>query len=140
MPEGTVTLTVPSHPRYLYIIRSVLYPLVVEAGFGRKCARHVVLAVDEACSNIIRYAYEGAHDKPITITIMDEAERFVVRLRDLGKKAERSSIAPRSLEDVRPGGLGTHFMAVVFESVTYDTSQEQGTVLTLEKKKVQVKT
>lgn len=134
-----VTLTVPSHPRYLYVIRSVLYPLAVEAGFTKKCARHIVLAVDEACSNIIRHAYGNDPDKPITVTIQDEPERFVVRLRDLGKKADRSSIAPRALEDVRPGGLGTHFMAVVFESVTYDTTQEQGTLLTLEKKKQQVK-
>ena len=55
----TVTLIVPSHPKYLYIIRSAVYPLVIEAGFPKKEARKIVLALDEACSNIIKYAYEG---------------------------------------------------------------------------------
>jgi anti-sigma regulatory factor (Ser/Thr protein kinase) len=138
-PQGTaVTLTVPSHPKYLYVVRSALYPLAVDAGFGKKGARQIVLAVDEACSNIIRHAYDGETDKAITLTVTDEAGRFIVRLRDYGKKAEQSAIAPRDLADIRPGGLGTHFITTVFDSVDYDTSFPEGTMLTLEKKKQQV--
>jgi anti-sigma regulatory factor (Ser/Thr protein kinase) len=135
-----VTLTIPSHPKYLYVVRSALYPLVLEAGFPKKEARKVVLAVDEACSNIIRYAYSGDPTKTITMTVEDGAERFVVRLQDYGRKAERAEIAPRDLKDIRPGGLGTHFISQAFESVSYDTDQGQGTILTLEKRKRQVKT
>jgi anti-sigma regulatory factor (Ser/Thr protein kinase) len=137
---GTVTLTVPSHPKYLYAVRSALYPLVLEAGFPKKEARKVVLAVDEACSNIIRHAYSGDPTKTITMTVEDDAQRFVVRLRDYGRKVDRAEIVPRDLKDIRPGGLGTHFINQVFESVSYETDQGQGTLLTLEKKKQQVKT
>jgi len=136
---GIVTLTIPSHPRYLYVVRSALYPLIVDAGFPKKEARKIVLAVDEACSNIIRHAYDGDHTKTITLTVEDGEESFVLRLRDYGRKAERAQIAPRDLKDIRPGGLGTHFINMVFESVNYDTSQGEGTLLTLEKKKQQVK-
>ena len=136
--SGPVTLTVPSHPKYLYVVRSALYPILVDAGFVRKDARKIILAVDEACSNIIKHAYEGDPAKTITLTIIDTADRFTVRLRDYGKKTDTSKIAPRNLEDVRPGGLGTHFMGAAFDAVTYDTNQEQGTLLTLEKKKQQV--
>ena len=135
---GTVTLTVPSHPRFLYVVRSALYPLALDAGFSRKDARRIVLAVDEACSNIIRHAYGGEGTKTITVTVADDSERFSVRLRDFGIKAARASIAPRRLDEVRPGGLGTAFMAQVFDRVDYDTSVEQGTLLTLEKRKQQV--
>ena len=137
---GTVTLTVPSHPKYLYVVRSALYPLILEAGFPKKEARKVVLAVDEACSNIIRHAYSGDPTKTITLSVEDDAERFVVRLRDYGRKVEREKVVPRELKDIRPGGLGTHFINLAFESVNYDTDQGQGTLLTLEKKKQQVKT
>ena len=137
---GTVTLTVPSHPKYLYVVRSALYPLVLESGFPKKEAQRIVLAVDEACSNIIRHAYSGDPTKTITMTVEDEAERFVVRLRDFGRKVERSEIVPRDLKDVRPGGLGTHFINKAFDSVSYDTDGGPGTLLTLEKKKQQVKT
>lgn len=135
---AAVTLTIPSHPKYLYVVRSALYPLAVEAGFGKKGARQIVLAVDEACSNIIRHAYGGAADKTITVMVTDEAERFMVRLRDYGRKADPAAIAPRDLADVRPGGLGTHFLKVTFDTVHYDTSPPEGTVLTLEKRKQQV--
>jgi len=137
--SGPVTLTVPSHPKYLYVVRSALYPIVADAGFGRKDARRIILAVDEACSNIIKHAYEGDPTRTITLTITDDADRFTVRLRDYGRKADAAKIAPRDLEDVRPGGLGTLFIGAAFDAVTYDTNQELGTLLTLEKKKQQVK-
>ena len=134
-----VTLTVLSHPKYLYVIRSALYPLVIEAGFSKKEARKIILAVDEACSNIIKHAYEGDHTKTITVSVSDDAERFIVRLRDYGRKVDAATIVPRKLDDIRPGGLGTHLMGSAFDIVTYDTNREQGTLLTLEKKKQKAK-
>ncbi len=131
----TVSLTVPSHPRFLYVVRSALYPLVIDAGYSRKEARKIILAVDEACSNIIKYAYEGDHTKQVSVTVTSAADGLSIVLKDWGKRVDRSAIAPRKLSDVRPGGLGTHFMQTVFDSVNYDTSGEQGTVLTLVKKK-----
>ncbi len=131
-------LTIPSQPRYLYVVRSALYPLVLEAGFPKKEARRIVLAVDEACSNIIKYAYRGDPGGTITMTVEDTADSFTVMLRDRGRKVDAAAIAPRDLSDVRPGGLGSHFMKVAFDTVSYDTSQGEGTLLTLVKKKQQV--
>ena len=133
--QDIVTLTVPSHPKFLYVIRSALYPVIIDAGFTKKDARRMILAVDEACSNIIKYAYEGDYTRPILLTVTIEPTRLSIQLKDSGKKADTSKIAPRDLTDIRPGGLGTHFMGMVFDTVTYDTNQEQGTLLTLEKKK-----
>jgi anti-sigma regulatory factor (Ser/Thr protein kinase) len=130
-----VALSVPSHPKFLYIVRSVLYPLALDSGFSKKDARKIVLAVDEACSNIIKYAYAGDTTKTISITVANEADHISVRLVDYGRKIDAARIAPRDLQDVRPGGLGTHFMGEVFDTVAYDTGQDQGTVLTLLKKK-----
>jgi anti-sigma regulatory factor (Ser/Thr protein kinase) len=134
----SVILTVPSQPKYLYVVRSALYPLIIDAGFGKKDARRIVLAVDEACSNIIKHAYGGDPAKTITVTVEDRGDRFTVMLRDLGRKADPAAIAPRDLADVRPGGLGSHFMKMAFDTVSYDTSQGEGTLLTLVKRKQQV--
>ena len=134
----SVSLTVPSHPRYLYVVRSAIYPLVLDAGFGKKEARRVVLAVDEACSNIIKHAYSGDPTKTIEVVIEDDLDSFRVRLRDRGKKVDAAAIEPRDLADIRPGGLGAHFIKAAFDTVTYDTSQGEGTLLTLVKKKQQV--
>ena len=133
-----VTLTVPGRPPFLYVVRSAVYPLALQAGFGRKGARQIVLAVDEACSNIIKHAYGGGSDKPIAITVSDGPDAFVVRLRDEGTKADAAAFTPRDLADIRPGGLGMHFIRQVFDGVTYDTNRAQGTELILEKRKQQV--
>ena len=130
-----VALNVPSHPKFLYIVRNVMYPLAVNSGFSKKEARKIVLAVDEACSNIIKYAYAGDATKTISITVANEPDHLSVRLIDLGRQVDEAKIAPRDLDDVRPGGLGTHFIGTVFDSVVYDTAQDHGTVLTLLKKK-----
>ena len=133
--KEVVSLLVPSHPKYLYVIRSAIYPLVLEAGFPRRDAQRVVLAVDEACSNIIKYAYEGDYTKSYSLDVTIEQGRLAIELKDSGKKPDISKIAPRKLDDVRPGGLGTHFIASVFDLVKYDTSREACTVLTLVKEK-----
>jgi anti-sigma regulatory factor (Ser/Thr protein kinase) len=130
-----VTLIVPSQPRYLFVIRSAIYPIVIDAGFSKKEARKIVLAVDEACSNIIKYAYEGDHSKTIALKVSVDQGTLAIELKDSGKKPDVAKIAPRKLDDIRPGGLGTHFMAEVFDRIDYDTSGEAGTVLTLVKKK-----
>jgi len=128
-----VTLIVPSHPKYLFVIRSAVYPIMVDAGLSRKEARKVVLAVDEACSNIIKYAYEGDYSKTIALKVSVDQGALTIELKDSGRKPDVEKITPRKLEDIRPGGLGTHFMAEVFDRIDYDTSSEAGTVLTLVK-------
>lgn len=129
-----VSLTVPSHPKYLYVIRSALYPIVIDAGFTRKEAGRIVLAVDEACSNIIKYAYEGDHTKTISVDVDISSGEIEIRLTDSGRRADVSKISPRRLEDVRPGGLGTHFINSVFDAVQYDTGRAEGTMLILKRR------
>lgn len=130
-----ITLVVPSHPKYLRVIRGTLQPVVAEAGFSEAEARKIILAVDEACSNIIKYAYEGDYTKTITLNLRSNPEKLIIELKDSGKKPDVSRIAPRKLDDVRPGGLGTYFIASVFDVVEYNTDNETGTVLTLMKMK-----
>jgi anti-sigma regulatory factor (Ser/Thr protein kinase) len=133
--KDVVTLMVPSHPKFLPVVRSALYPLVIGEGFSKKDARRIVLAVDEACSNIIKYAYEGDHSGSIAVNVSVGQDKLVVVLKDTGKKPDIASITPRKLDDIRPGGLGTFFISAAFDTVEYDTSGAVGTVLTLVKDK-----
>ena len=130
-----VALTVPSQPKFLYVVRSAAYPVVIEAGFSRKEARRIVLALDEACSNIIRHAYAGDPEGTISLTLTVTGTELRIELRDTGKQVDATTIAPRDLKDVRPGGLGTHFINAVFDTVRYDTSGRAGTLLTMQRKR-----
>ncbi len=131
----TISLTVPSQTKYLYVVRSAVYPVVIGAGFSKKEAGRIILALDEACSNIIRHAYGGDPGGTISLAASVLPDELRFEIRDTGKRVDVSLIAPRKLEEVRPGGLGTHFISTVFDSVHYDTSGPAGTVLTLVKKR-----
>lgn len=130
-----VSITFPSRPKFLYVMRSAVYPVLVDAGFSKKDTRKIVLALDEACSNVIKHAYEGDPAGTISLTLDVSDTDLRIEIRDTGKKVDISTIAPRDLAEIRPGGLGTHFIGSVFENVEYDTSGPKGTLLVLTKKR-----
>jgi anti-sigma regulatory factor (Ser/Thr protein kinase) len=87
----------------------------------------VVLAVDEALTNIIRHAYQGKAEQPIEVSfrriqaVRDGAGRpaLEIVLEDRGVTVERGKLYGRKLEDVRPGGLGLHFIKHGMDTVEF---------------------
>lgn len=129
-----IKLSIPSDPKYLGLIRKVLRELLDSHDVPDDTARRLILCVDEACANVIKHSYEGSCDEPIEATFTIEGDDFKVQIRDYGKQCDTSQIKPRSLEDVKPGGLGTHFMNEIMDEVSYCTNRAKGTMLTMIKK------
>ena len=103
-------------------------------GAGGDCSHDVVLAVDEACQNVIRHAYRGA-DGEIELTILRDGGDLVVYLRDFAERVDPSRIRPRRLEDVRPGGLGTHFIQELMDEREYGVPETgEGNLLRMKKR------
>lgn len=104
-------------------------------GFGEDVAGNIVLSLDEAMTNVIKHAYDGASNKPIEIELesfnSDNRAGVCIRLRDFGKCVHRSEIKSRDLADVRPGGLGVHIMTECMDSVDYAPANGGGTTLTM---------
>jgi anti-sigma regulatory factor (Ser/Thr protein kinase) len=93
----------------------------------------IILAIDEAAQNIIRYAYETKKSGPIQVEIV-EGSNLTVKIRDYGKQVDLSLIKPRNLDDVKAVGLGTHFINTICKNVKYEhaTDGKGGTLLTLD--------
>jgi serine/threonine-protein kinase RsbW len=93
----------------------------------------ILLAIDEAVQNIIRHAYEMKTEQPIDIEIL-QSKNFSIKIRDYGKQVRLSSIAPRKLDEVRPGGLGVHFIRTICKNVKYEHAKDSkgGTILILD--------
>jgi anti-sigma regulatory factor (Ser/Thr protein kinase) len=94
----------------------------------------MVLGVDEACTNIIRYAYQLRDDQPIALSIEGLRNCIRMRLRDYG---EQTQTAPNPMRDrphetLRPGGLGLHLIRNAFDEVDY-VLKPRGTELVLTK-------
>lgn len=125
-----IKLSFPSHPKFLSVIRMAISQVAREM-FDKKEVKNIVLAIDEACTNVIKYAYQGKYNKRIIVTANVKDSRLEVTIRDFGKKANPKTFKPRSLKNVRPGGLGLFFIRKIMDQVEYDTSAKVGTTLRL---------
>ena len=128
-------LTVASDPKHLRTVRALACAAAHSAGFDRTDANSVCLAVDEACTNVIRHAYLGDPTRRIEIRFRIRSERIDVTVRDWGRKVDPSAIQPRDLADVRPGGLGVHFIREIMDEVTYDPGAGDSTELRMTRRR-----
>jgi len=116
-----------SNPEMLCVVRHALAQLAETLGFSRAECRAVVLAVDEALTNIIRHGYGGEEGHPIHASFRWIAVRrdgkhgraLEIVLEDSGKKIDCAKLCGRPLEDVRPGGLGMHFINECMDAVEF---------------------
>jgi len=129
----TVVLSIPSNPEHMKLVRGLMSAAAEVVGFKKPDINCLCLAVDEACTNIIRHAYDGQPDRRIEIRVAMCDDCLEVRLRDYGRKVPPEEIKPRDLKDIRPGGLGVHFMREIMDEVVYDTSVDVGTELRMTK-------
>jgi anti-sigma regulatory factor (Ser/Thr protein kinase) len=115
-----IELRFPAKPDRLRLIRRVIQDTSEFAGADAKRAEQAVIAVNEAIMNIIQHAYAGDDSGEILLHIINAPQGLVFSLTDFAKPVDISRIKPRELDDIRPGGLGTHFMNEVMDSITYE--------------------
>jgi serine/threonine-protein kinase RsbW len=93
-------------------------------GFSEEDAANIVLAVDEACTNIIKHAYQNAADGEIEISIVPSDRTFEIRIYDNGKTFDPSTLSPPDLKEHigrhRRGGLGVYLMKRLMDKVVYN--------------------
>ncbi len=129
----TIEFRVPSDPKVLKIVRLSVSWLCELAGFSEEERNSTTLAVDEACSNIIRHAYQGDQHQPIIITCKLLDNGIEITLQDFGRSVREEEIKPRDLDEIRPGGLGVHLIKSVMDVVQYESNENEGNKLTLAK-------
>lgn len=108
----------PARPERLRDIRRAVAETAGLLGCSDALVRDIVLAVDEACQNIIRHAYCG-RDGDIVVQVGRDDHRLVVRLIDFAPPVDIAKVCPRPLDELRPGGLGTHFIRAVMDEVDF---------------------
>lgn len=129
----SLEIRLTSDPRWLQVLRAAVGQVGQLAGLTPQAADHLKLAVDEACANIIRHAYEGQRGRPIVATFSLHPDRLEVCLRDFGKKVPPDSIRPLTLDSSRVGGLGVRLMHECMDEVVYEPADGEGMVLRLVK-------
>ena len=121
-----------SHPANLSLVREFVRQFLKPLSFSDTEKDLIVLGLDEACTNIIRYAYHHEPNELIVLIceLLDHGVRF--HLRDFGTQCAPDKLHGRPLELIQPGGLGIHLIRRAFSQVDYNLKKE-GTELVLEK-------
>jgi sigma-B regulation protein RsbU (phosphoserine phosphatase) len=123
MPEfrskRVLQLRFPARAAELKRIREAVRESVEGCGCSAKSTADIVLAIDEACQNIIRHAYRRESDNVIELEIEHRGDGLVFSLLDHAPTIDPSQVKPRDLDDLRPGGLGTHFIRRVMDEVDF---------------------
>jgi serine/threonine-protein kinase RsbW len=94
----------------------------------------IVLAVDEALTNIIRHGYNNQPGK-IEITISCQQNQFTIRLYDWSANFDPTQVALPDLDTPlsqrKPGGMGVHIMRQLTDDLQYQILPDGRNELTL---------
>ncbi len=120
-----VCLSIKSHPENLRSVRSLITNVLLTIKVSEQDSQNIILAVVEACSNIIKHGYKNDYNQKIDLTINVKAKILTISIIDKGLKFDINSFEPRDVSKVRPGGLGVHIIKQVMDMVEY-TQTSQG--------------
>ena len=114
-------LTVTSTTDNLSRIRSFVQNYADKFGLDSEITSKIVLAVDEACTNIIKHAYRYSPDGKITVKLKTDKKKFSVTIIDEGGHFDPQQIPDPVLEKMqkRGGGLGMFLMKKLMDEVEY---------------------
>ncbi len=109
-------LTLPARPERLALVRAIIQRVAESSGCSNELVQKLVIAINEACMNIIQHAYRGVDNGEFVIEVSRVAQSLCFRLEDYADPVDLDKIKPRDLDDIRPGGLGVHFIREIMDS------------------------
>jgi len=116
-------LKVKSRTENLSKIREFIQEFASSAGFMQNTIDNMMLAVDEACTNIIKHAYKSYPDGEVIIKIKYEEKKLIITIIDYGKAFQPESIPEPNIQEYyrqhRVGGLGMYLMKTLMDDVKY---------------------
>ena len=118
-------------------IRKFIRDFIFEKKLEEDLHYQVILAVGEAIMNIVQHAYNGGDaSKKIKVDLSLIDETLILDFYDEGIKADPTKIKPRKLEEIRPGGLGTHFIKMVMDDIQWGEPKDNWVNHLILKKKI----
>jgi serine/threonine-protein kinase RsbW len=118
------SLHIESRTDRLIAVREFVSAAARQFGFQEEDVSKIALAVDEACTNIIKHAYKFDPGKEITVSIRSDNGAFEVVIRDRGKEFDPKIIQTPDMKEYlthfRRGGLGVFLMKSLMDKVEYN--------------------
>jgi sigma-B regulation protein RsbU (phosphoserine phosphatase) len=114
-----LSIQFPARSEQLADLREQLRQTLAGQSISAEEIELLVLAVDEACSNIIRHGYRG-DPGAIAVTLDHRGNELRIGVRDWAPTiADPGQLSGRPLDELRPGGLGLHLMRCGVDRLQY---------------------
>ncbi len=117
-------LKIPSQSDNLAIIRDVVAKVASRIGFDTDEASKIELAVDEACTNVIKHAYANNSNQMIEVSIKVDQKKLIIIVADKGKGFNPDKIKlpdlNESIKEGRKGGLGLCLIKTLMDKVEFE--------------------
>jgi len=116
-------LKFPSRTDNLEVVRDFVHRLALKAGFIEERADQISLAVDEACTNVIKHAHKYNSRRMIDLTVVYDSIQIEIIITDRGggfdpKKLKKPDLSAY-IHEAKMGGLGIHLMKTLMDEVNY---------------------
>ncbi|MDQ7053020.1 MAG: ATP-binding protein [candidate division KSB1 bacterium] len=123
-------MKIPSQTDNLEIIRDFVAKIARKVGFNEDDINKIELAVDEACTNVIKHAYDNNSKNPIDITIQIDYQKLTILVTDKGKGFDPTKLKTPDLQEylaeMRVGGLGIYLMKNLMDEVEINSKPGKG--------------
>lgn len=125
-------LSVKSSTDNLSIIRDFIKNTALSLGYSNAVIGNIILAVDEACTNIIKHAYKYSPSGDIQIELNRINNKFIITILDNGIEFDPNLIPEPDIKEYykqrRIGGLGMYLMKKMMDEVVYSKYKNKNQV------------
>jgi serine/threonine-protein kinase RsbW len=128
--EITLGLTLPRDELTVPVARNIVRTALDRVGVEEACAHDVVVALSEACTNVLLHAGPGDE---YAVRVYVEDERCRIRVVDMGRGFDPVPPGKASTQPEAEQGRGMTLMRALVDQVRFTSRPEAGTIVTLEK-------
>jgi anti-sigma regulatory factor (Ser/Thr protein kinase) len=130
-------IVISSSTKYLAQVRDFIAERAKKTGADTNTVNQIVMSVDEACTNVIKYTHKYNDSKKIKIEVLHSEKQFKVRITYKGFEFDPNDVDKPNMEEYfakcKVGGLGIPMMKKFMNKIEYKCSNPDINFLTLTK-------
>ncbi len=139
----TIQMTLPCRSGYVGVVRLTASGIASRLGFSIEDIEDIKVAVSEACTNAIQYAYRDPADGRIEVDFACYSDRLEISIRDFGQGFDVAATkqTKQAADDWAPDdseklgmGLGLTFIEQLMDVSKVDSIPGKGTTVVMVKR------
>ncbi len=124
MKDDSNKILIKSSTKNLAEVRQFIEAKALSKGLDSQVTNQIILSVDEACTNIIKYTHKYKDDNTIEVQVHDSENQFKVEIKYRGEGFDPNKVKIPDMVDYfknyKIGGLGIPLMKKFMSKIEYN--------------------